>query len=408
MTTCSNCGTQAALGQSFCGRCGAPLVQAQAQAQAPAHTRQDRPPAVPDQLNQPDQGRPAAPAGQSPPGYQPGYQQDYQQGYQQGYPAGGESSPAQPVHPPYPGYGQTGYQHDGYGPDGGAQTAQPPPPGSGLAAKLGITWRSGQVLADRPLELWLVIGLLGYAAALFAYYGLKTLVDTADVFSYSSQYGLIFVLTGITLLVIGVAIGLVARMVYQGDPAGRLLALFTAGILLWQLIYQASRGTHLDFKTVLLLLALIGWTAGLLLLPAVLDFFRSSSWSGAVPTVVAVAQALTYLLGFLFGVAALASAIAGGSDGKQFVYAVLEAVVCAACFIYVRQLPSNFMQARLALTAASAAALLIALIQDGAAGDKALTLGLAAAVPIALWLPYLAAGTQRPSSAGEWPQGARG
>ena len=383
--TCSNCGTQAAGGQQFCSRCGAPLLEPQARGP------QENDGAVP--RSQPGYGQPPPQAYPSYGQPQPGYGQQassYPQPppYPPPYPQPQPFAQAQPQHTDY------GAQYpsapSNYGPQGYGQPNYGAPAGSGIgmggAPNFGVTWRSGQVLGGRPLELWIVIGLLGYAVALFLYYGLNIVVHAFDGFEFDTAFALSLLIAGIAVAAIGLGIGAVALMVYRGDPAGRILALITAGILLWTVIYQVSNRVGLDLKTMLLIQALIGWSAGVLLFPAVSDWFANSpAGRRNIPTDVAVAQALTYVLGFLLALSAVAGFTVGQYDNKQYVYAVILAALAAGCFICGRQLGMGSNQARLVLTVASAVALVVMFVQDGSASDKAVAIGLTVAIPIALW-----------------------
>jgi hypothetical protein len=279
--------------------------------------------------------------------------------------------------------------------------AEPAGRATNITLGTAVTWRSEQVWAGLPAEVWAVIGLIAYAASYFVITGLDRVGPAFDAMGFSFLLGLALLIAAATGLLIGAAIGAVGWLVYKGETEAQILAMISGALLLCRLIYAVTEmDTSTGFWATLLIVAAIAWTAGVVMLPAVNDWFARQAGrpTGTRPLDVGIAQRLGYLLAALLGLIGLIGLLvtiqagndAGGGNGelvRGYLTSILMLVAGGAAFRGAGLLdgPATVRRGRLLLTGACAAALVAVLVTGTPTSEGGFVLGLAVVTAAGLW-----------------------
>lgn len=241
-----------------------------------------------------------------------------------------------------------------------------------------------------PLEFAAVGALFLLGGAALALPALRALPGTLAVFS-QGEFGRVFGSLALAFLLVLILLGLVcavcARLVYRGDPTGRLLSVIIAASLAAGLLVGDVEGSAvLNGWDLVVLLAGLGSLLVLLLSPNASTFFVSVDGS-TEPAPVTAARSTILLLAVVLGILGIAFLPLATIDGKSLVVGTSLITVAALATKLSRELSAGSSRARVALTILLVVYGLLVMWSGQDSAAMFIPLSLAVGVISLLWLP---------------------
>jgi hypothetical protein len=247
-----------------------------------------------------------------------------------------------------------------------------------------ITWRSGQVFVGRPLEIWIVIGLLACAALVYLF----NTYEFMRYFSYMDSTDQVIASLGF-LAIVSLAAGVagVGLLIYRAQPAAWVLGLAAGLAVLLDSLYLVSQGAT-GVRWIILVLVSAAWMASLALLPAVNDcvneWLSASRGRAGQPEDVVAARVLAGFLGVQFALTGLLQLVAH-YEAKSTVLGLFDLVAAGAFGVGALTLRSPDLRKRLLLSVAAGAGVLLLVAEDSLRNDL-LKPTLCVLVGVLLWV----------------------
>lgn len=327
---CPHCGHELLPGDGFCGGCGRPAERPDDPHEGPP----EEPSSVePEPAPEP---QPTAIAGDAP------------------TPAAGASGPAAGIRP-------------------GSRSWLP---------TLPATLRTGVVIRGLPLELWLVIALVGISGILALAAAGIGIDQVAELEFLDGTLLAVVVLLYLIVASAGLALLAIAHQLGRGSRVARGVTYVLTGSLVTDVLFSDYSPRT---QTIALVVSLAA-CAVLALAPAVREVFeRPDTEESAAPSAIVSARACLAASTYLATVLAIVYFILGSIEGRFVVYGLIALAAAGALLLGFQRLRLPDPGARLLATGASVVGFVAAMLGPGR-GGVGVVIALLVAIPAFLWL----------------------